>query len=227
MARPTTAPSAPASDRILASSNEVTPPDAMTLQGHLEMKSLAWHASMPFLWPSTSTLVFRTAARGRSSMRSNMSWTVSSAASCHPLTAMRPPLVSIESTILSGNSSAISASQSGSLTAFVPTMTRSIPAHTRSSTVSLDLIPPPISTGTPHSSAILLKTGRLPSFPKAPSRSTRWRYLAPFSIHISATETGSGMTICWLPGTPPTSWTTWWSITSTAGMTLISGPPRM
>jgi len=181
---------------------------------------------MPFLWPSTSTLVLRTAASGISAILRNMSSTVISADSCHPLTAILPALVSMDRTILPGWRSAISSSQSGSLTALVPRTILSAPAATRSSMTAASLMPPPISAGTSNSLIILLKTTRLSSLPKAPSRSTRCRYSAPLSIHMPATETGSGMTICWLPGTPPTSWTTLWSMTSTAGMILTGTPLR-
>lgn len=225
-ASPTTAPSAPASARTSASLLDVTPPDDMTGQGHPAMNLRAWLSSMPSRRPSTSTLVFRTPASGRPWILSNISSTVAEAASCHPLTAILPALVSIERTILPGWRSAISASHSGSLTALVPTTTRSAPAATSSSTASVERIPPPISAGTPASSTTLLNTGMLPSLPNAASRSTRCRYSAPLSTHMRATETGSGMTICWLPGTPPTSCTTWWSMTSTAGMTITVPTPR-
>ena len=119
---------------------------------------------------------------------SQVFWLVSS----QPLMATLPSFRSAPTAILSPYWATAWAVKSGSVTAAVPKITRLAPASRYRRTVSILRMPPPTSTKRPVWAAIRSMVGRLVVWPVlAPSRSTRWRWVAPAASNCATVCRGS------------------------------------
>ncbi|KAF5411826.1 MAG: hypothetical protein C5S47_02800 [Candidatus Methanogasteraceae archaeon] len=146
-----TAPFAPASLTAAISASVVMPPDAITGMLTDRTSSAVGVISIPPSNPSVSTFVNNILPAPSSSNFIPRSIGFSPDLRVHPSIMTSPPAESSATMICSPpNSSASCLTNSGFLSAAVLTITRSTPIPRRSRASSIDLMPPPIWTGTLH-----------------------------------------------------------------------------